>query len=108
MPSHGTVGNPRLTCSTLKLRDGNPIAGLIINYSASTITRVVFATADSKVKSYGPSTGSKNTGVIRFETGLEKDSFFGFTSQVQDEEVLTLASLGLVSYSTECFFTFKS
>lgn len=64
----------------MQLKQDVPISGVIIYYSFNTISRVTLATKDSRLKSFGTSAGSKNTGVIRFEGGNIGDSFFGFTS----------------------------
>jgi hypothetical protein len=55
----------------------------------------------------GSSDGSKNTGVIRFENGFPKDKFFGFNTQVIEEDIESLASLGIISYDRSCVATFN-
>ena len=80
MQKHGTLSDTSLDCRTMNLQSDDPIGGVLIYSSFSTITRLTIATTRSVVFSLGPSLGQTNTGIIRFEGGLEMDNFFGFTS----------------------------
>ena len=82
---------------------------MIVYSSKSTITQLVVGTKNQQAWYFGQKQGSSSTGVLRYETGLEGkefESFYGFKSQSQEDDVLNLASLGLINYDRECLDLF--
>ena len=112
METHGSVnvtGIPYITCEERKFQQaGGPITLLIIYSSPSTITQVVLGTGDQRTYFMGPKQGSRSTGIIRYELTSGLESFFGFKSQATDDDVLTLASLGVIKYDRACFNLFMT
>jgi len=86
MTKHGEIETSILgtsySCQTHNFpKEAGPISLVMIYYTPSTITKLMVATADQQAYTLGSSSGSKNSGFLRFDVeGQESNSFFGFTS----------------------------
>ena len=81
---------------------------MIISSSASTITKIDFATSASRtITAIGSNSGSNTSGFLRYERNGDLDKFFGFTSQNFEDEVRTLASIAPISYDKVCLQEYR-
>ena len=103
LPPHGTVDDGFLTCESVDLSNRLKVQAMAVFFSRSTITQVGILLSNNQLVEFGPDKGSGNTGARFFGMGeLQDYQFFGFSSQVYEEEVDTLATLGLVAVNHSC------